>query len=694
MIALWRLLATLLAPWVALGVLIHPRLRAHARERLGFPVPTVEPGAVWVHAASLGEGRAAAALLAALRARRPELALLRTATSPLGRAQEVGADQALCLPVDVPFCVGAWLDRVRPRALVLVEAELWPCLLWACRRRGIPVTLVEVRLGPGLARLRRIPGLWAALLAGVRVHAADAATAAALGVPALGSLKAEAPRPPAALTWGDRPAVIAGSTREGDEAALLAALRTLDPRPLLVLAPREPARFERVAAQAETTGLAVVRRSRLAGGRVPAEVEVVVLDSVGELAGLYPAARAAFVGGTFDPALGGHSPAEAAAAGLPVVRGPHVRANAAAWAGVDAVEATSPAALGAALAVALGRPPSAPRHAGAADRVVDALGPVLDAPVPAERPLRPWLWPLSGLWTLAVALRPRPLHPVPVPVIAVGALTAGGAGKTPVAGWLAAVLADRKPAVVSRGYGRDPGVDVRTDGPAARLGDEATMLRRRGVRVATSPDRRAAIAAVAREGAGVVILDDALQYGEVARRLEVVVVDARWPLGGGPIPVGTRRVPLAWLGRADVVWVNHGPLPEALRPHLRPDAVVVRARYRAVGWTFRGQALPLDALPPRPVVAFAGIARPAGFFAQLRAVGVRPTRRGVFPDHHRFTWAELQNLEAWLDDHVVVTTEKDAARLPADAGVYALRVELEVTEGEAALRARLAEVTG
>ncbi|MFN7147110.1 MAG: tetraacyldisaccharide 4'-kinase, partial [Myxococcota bacterium] len=192
--------------------------------------------------------------------------------------------------------------------------------------------------------------------------------------------------------------------------------------------------------------------------------------------------------------------------------------------------------------------------------------------------------------------------------------------------------------------------------------------------------------------AGIAVLDDALQYGDVARDLEVVVVDARWPTGGGPIPVGTGRVPISWLRRADVVWVNHGSLPRRLAKHLRPDAVVVEATYKPVGWLYRGERLPLDALPPRPAVAFAGIARPEGFFRLLRRVGVRLERTWVFPDHHAYVWGDLHGFEAWMDDHVVLTTEKDAARLPPDAQVRALLLEPEIVAGREALEAKLAAV--
>ncbi len=691
MILVWELLVGLCTPVLVLGALLSRRLRVGLRARLGFPQVGVEPGAVWIHAASIGEGRAASALIRAIRDVRPDLGVVRSFSSDAGAADAAGADQAIAAPLDSPLCAGPWLDRVRPRCLILVEAELWPCLLAACRRRRIPVAVVNARLGPGFHRLRRL-GLWGALSRGVSFVAADAPTAGVLGGLVTGDLKAEAPFPPAVLTWS-RPAVVAGSTHPGEEQMLLAATATLSPRPLLILAPRDPERFDAVATLLDGAGVAWVRRTRCAGA-VPSSVEVVLLDTLGELAGLYPGADAAFVGGTFQRDVGGHSPSEPKAAGLPVVAGPHTHANLGAWEGVRAFHAVTPLALRSALAAALaaGRVPVA--GAAAAVATVEVLTPWLDAPTPPEPWQRGWLVPLVPFWQLGVWLRPGRPRRAALPVILVGALTAGGTGKTPVAGFLAERLAARQPCVVGRGYRRSAGRDVRTRGEASELGDELTMLARRGVQVVSSPDRHAGIAAAAREGSGVVVLDDGWMDPTLSPDLTVVVVDARWPEGGGPIPVGTRRVPLGWLARADVVWVNHGALPGHFRRHLRPDAVVVEARYRPVGWLFRGKKLPLDALPDRHVAAFAGIARPEGFFHQLRQLGCTLIKAGVFPDHHVFRWSDLQSIEAWTDDHVVVTTEKDAARLPRDAGVYVLCVAPEIVHGAEALDTLLRRFDG
>ena len=675
MMWMWAYLAVgvLLSPLLALVVRVHPRTRAHWRERLGFPLAEVEPGATWFHAASLGERRVVDALLPAIRQAHPETSVLVSCTSAAAREREEGVEQVVCLPIDVLPCVLNWLDRLRPRGLILVEAELWPVLLFGCRLRGIPVLRLAPRDGPGMTRLRRLPGFADTLLRGLSAVRPES------------DLKRLAPRPPPPFAWSGE-ALVAGCTHAGEEALILDAWAALPAPPLLVIAPREPARFAAVAQDLTRRQLRWMRRTELAEV-VPTGIQVVLLDTLGELAGLYPAAQAAFVGGTVVESVGGHSPAEAVSAGCPVVRGPFVAANAAGWAGLDADVASAGGELGAALARALERPrlPIPVPHSLAA--VVRALEPLLNAAIPAERAMRPLLWPLAWVWLAAACLRPAALRRAPIPVISVGGLTAGGSGKTPVAAWIAARLEGS--VVVSRGYGRRAGGGVRATGGADDLGDELAMLGRRGQSVVSAPDRLAGITFAAKNGAKVAILDDGLQARSVARDLEVVVIDARWPDGGGPIPVGTRRVPRSWLARADVVWCNHGAPPDWVRRSARPDAVFVLARYEAVGWRSRGLLLPLDALPKRPCVAIAGIARPEGFFRLLRQLGLPVSRRLSFADHHRFGWQDLQAIEAWKDDYNVLVTEKDAARLPADLGVWGLVIEPVLEAGEAALIARI-----
>ncbi len=318
-----------------------------------------------------------------------------------------------------------------------------------------------------------------------------------------------------------------------------------------------------------------------------------------------------------------------------------------------------------------------------------ALGDLPALAIPRERVLRPWLAPLASLWKLGASLRAHlPAPEVGVPVVAIGGLAAGGTGKTPLAAWMAEALAGHGPLVVGRGYRRRAGEDVRLVGPAADLGDELCMLARRGLRVVSAPDRRLGIlTALQAAPAGVAILDDGLGTRSVRADLRVLTIDSRWPLAGGGIPAGDRRLPMGEIPRADVCVILHGSLPEGVSARLRPDALRARAELRAARWLHRGARLPLEALCDSEVSVVSGIARPAGFLRMLRGLGMRLRRVTLLEDHAPETAARVA--EALAEGLPVVMTEKDAARLPEGAPVWALVVELVFLEGEAALRDRL-----
>lgn len=654
-----RVLGTLfLLAWRAVGllalpfVLVHPRARRHA-----WQVPAPEPGRTWIHGASAGEHRVVAALRAAHG----------PGVWPTSSSLRTPVPTAAPAPLDLPFVIGPWLDRARPGRVVLVEAALWPGWLDACRRRHIPVTVVHARDGRGTARWRRLGPLWRWLGEGVGV----------LSQAQTGDLKAEAPSPAGPVL--DGPLVVGASTREGDEARLLAAWSRLpSPRPRLVVAPRHAARFDRVHAVLTQDGRRVARRS--AGE--PLDTDVVLLDSTGELGAVIRQAAAVFVGGTFDPSLGGHGPSEATAAGVPVCAGPHLHANPAAWsearfrtAGTDTGEDLAQALAGA-LALGVCPPRRSPGRAG----------PVLSAlPAPTAVPegrARPLLRPLVPVVHAAARLRRAhraPTEAAPLPVISVGGLTAGGSGKTPVAAWLASRLPGAW--VLGRGYRRPGGgADVRIGRPGVQplrpLGDELEMLRRRGVPVVSCPDRVRAAHAAAEAGARVLILDDGFQHRRLQRDLDIVCVDARWPTGRGLIPVGTGRESWSALARADVVWIHHAPHLHRVWPVPGPGAErpQVRSRAVAVGWRVDGRIKPVDALPPHgPVVC--GLARPGTFLGQLADLGSHLDDLDLRADH-----APLGAVAAGTR-----MTEKDAARLPEDAPVAVLLQRLEVAGAEAVL---------
>ena len=305
-------------------------------------------GGLWLHAVSVGEVAVAATLARALP---PELPLVVTTVTPTGqaRAREAFAGRAAVayLPFDLGFAVRRFFDRFRPGALVLVEGDYWPLVLAEARRRGLPVAVVNGRVGNrSFGRMRRLAPLARRLLAGVDLYgvqdAEDRRRLAALGVPkervrVTGNLKFEAAEPPLdpALAAqvrqlaADRAVLLAGSTMAGEEGKVLAAFEHAGggTRALLVLAPRHPERWGEVDALltswAQTRGAAHVRRSRLAASPLtpPSSPAVLLLDSLGELAGLYRLAAAAFIGGTLV-ATGGHNPLEPARFGVPLAVGP------------------------------------------------------------------------------------------------------------------------------------------------------------------------------------------------------------------------------------------------------------------------------------------------------------------------------------------------------------------------------------
>ncbi|MEC8425675.1 MAG: tetraacyldisaccharide 4'-kinase, partial [Myxococcota bacterium] len=340
--------------------------------------------------------------------------------------------------------------------------------------------VVHARQSRGTARLRRLGPLWRWLCAGVQV----------LDQTETGDLKRAAPAAPGLDIPG--PLLVGASTRPGDEARLLAAWSALPaPRPRLLVAPRHAARFDAVHRLLQADGRTVARRSR--GDAL--DTDVVLLDTMGELAGVLHHADAAFIGGTFDPDIGGHAPTEATAAGVPAIAGPCRHANPAAWdeARVWDVDADATSALVAALqaGLAAGRQAASPPSARARETVA-----ALPAPrVPPEAPARPWLWPAVPIvHAVAGHRRHRGSAPrvAPVPVVSIGGLTAGGTGKTPVTGWLAARLPGAW--VLGRGYRRPGGgTDARIGRPGIPptlpLGDELEMLRRRGIPVVSCPDR-------------------------------------------------------------------------------------------------------------------------------------------------------------------------------------------------------------
>ena len=346
----YGVLTRVAAPAVFAATLVRaakdPAYRTHLGERFGLGRRLTMPS-IWLHAVSVGEVSAAAALVRALHTRHPDVPLVLTTATPTGRAQAAtlfGADvEVRFLPYDTAGSVRRFLTRIRPLAAIIMETELWPNLLHECGRRGVPVVFASARLAArSVPRYRRFGTLFSAGLRNAWVAAqssADADRFIALGAdPArtrvvgnlkfdlrLGEAVAENGRELRRRYLGARPVWTAGSTHEGEEELLLGAHAVLERAvrgALLVLVPRHPQRFAGVAALLERRGLVFDRRGR--SETVRPEAQVLLLDTMGELTAFYAASDVAFVGGSLVP-VGGHNLLEPAALGVPVITGPHTQ---------------------------------------------------------------------------------------------------------------------------------------------------------------------------------------------------------------------------------------------------------------------------------------------------------------------------------------------------------------------------------
>jgi 3-deoxy-D-manno-octulosonic-acid transferase len=343
------------APWWVWKMATTHKYREGLMRRLG-KVPTAlaslgrEGPLIWLHAVSVGEALAVSRLVGELDRAFPGHRLVISTTTRTGQAlarERFGANRVFYCPLDLPWAVRAYLDALQPKLLILAETEFWPNLLSGCFRRGIPVTVVNARVSDrSWPRYRMLRGLWKPFLGRLsRVLAqsqTDAERLKAIGcqperISVAGNLKfdvraaqeAEATRLLKSLAPGLR-FLVAGSTLEGEESALLEAwslLLNADPKLVLVLAPRHPERFEAVAASLGRSGISWVKRSdwraQSEGSIQPLKPgQIVLLDTIGELASVYSLAAVAFVGGSLIPA-GGHNPLEPAQFGVPIVMGPH-----------------------------------------------------------------------------------------------------------------------------------------------------------------------------------------------------------------------------------------------------------------------------------------------------------------------------------------------------------------------------------
>ncbi len=334
-----------------------PEYRKRWSERLG-DAPSGPEGAIWIHAASVGEVQAVTPLITALLSARTDTAILVTTFTPTGSAlvqrriaQNWGRRVGHCyLPLDTPRAVRRFLKRVRPRRCLIVETELWPNMLLGCQQQGVPVDLVSATLSErSLQRYLKCPAnrLFPRVMPVVRQVLAQSAEdqqrfvrlgMAADKVSVVGNLKFDY-RPPQDIAeqgmrlrnhWqaAERPVWVAASTHEGEEQIVLEAFKRLRREMhdlLLLLVPRHPQRFDRSYRLCLDAGLSVARHSRK--DQVDEETEVVLGDTLGDLLAFYAASDVVFVGGSLVP-VGGHNLLEPAAQKRPVLSGPYTDSQA------------------------------------------------------------------------------------------------------------------------------------------------------------------------------------------------------------------------------------------------------------------------------------------------------------------------------------------------------------------------------
>ena len=644
---------------------------------------------IWIHAVSVGEVMAVVPLVKSLRRNHPRALLVGSTVTDLGqetmRRKLPELDAVFYLPYDFGWSVRRTLESIRPTLFLFAETELWPNLLLALRRRYVPSVMVNGRVSErSVRRYRWIAPFIRQVVRSVTSltvqREADRERFIRLGanparVTVCGNVKADgavispidAAALRAALGLGSEKLVIFGSTHDPEERIAARAyhvLQRVESSVRFCIAPRHLDRCHAIEAELRSKGLTPLRRSRLPpSGRSWTDAsEVVLLDTMGELASAYELASVVVMGGTFA-SIGGHNLLEPAAAGRPVLFGPHIgqwRSLADELVAAGGAEAVGSAAeLNAALRRLLsddtlrqqmGEAARAylRRQQGAAARTMAIVERVLERPdgdevvrltplgrgpwVERGAALSAWLWndgPLASLvkgllapaaWGYGTLLTLRrywyrrgwlTATRLPVRVISVGNLTVGGSGKTPVVMAIAHLIAStgRQIGVISRGYlGSRPGDPfLVSDGRAIQAtvqeaGDEAILMARRleGVPVAVGRDRAAAgkLLMSLNPAPEMLIMDDGFQHLKLYRDLDLLVID------GGRSGLDRRMLPC-------------GPLREWWSAARDAAAVIIVERFGAE------KAGLNDAVPLRERLVGLGVDGPV-FIARMRPSGLIP----------------------------------------------------------------------
>jgi 3-deoxy-D-manno-octulosonic-acid transferase len=635
-------------------------------------------------------------------------------------------------PLDYRSVIRRVLRRIRPAVVIVLETEIWPNLYRESKRAGASLMVVNGRISDrALPRYRQWRGFFKHVLRwpdAILVQSEqDRERYLMAGAPedhvrVAGNLKYDfTPAAGVELDLGGDPIWIAASTtapvEPGDpdeDDVVIEAYKKISvryPRLLLIIAPRRPERFPVVAEKLAQAGVSHVIRSRSGSSHV--SPGVLLLDSIGELAGLFERATVVFMGGTLSQ-RGGHNILEPAYFGKPVIVGPHMENFAEIMQEFSAADAVvkidGPDALTSAVESLLDNPARAMEiggraralamaKRGTADHIVQQLFAAADESVP-DPPhtleARLTRGPLAAIWTAGHSLNIARSHPkkLDTPVISIGALVMGGAGKSPFVAYLAQRLADagRNPAILTRGYGRKSRLDVilprGENSPVEQTGDEAqTYVRQAAAHVGIGRDRYEVGRRLERElKPDVFLLDDGFQHFRLQRDRNIVLIDALDPLAGGVFPLGRLREPFTALARATAVVITR-----AEDRHTGIEKLI--RRYNSHAPIFRARVIPEGELPAGPVAAFCGLGQPRTFWRTLQILGIKAAPRLVFPDHHRYTSADLAEISRQAmasGAQALVTTEKDMMNVPAGAAlplkIYCLRIGIEIEiENEAEL---------
>jgi tetraacyldisaccharide 4'-kinase len=710
----YRLLQAVFSPLVLLYFLLrcfrNRRYFPTLIERLGILPREYQQtvcGAIWFHAVSVGEAIAISPLVERVKQQFPcapifistaTLAGYETATSKF-------KTNVFYAPLDYAFAVRHVLRTIRPSLLVVAETEIWPNLFRETKRTGCGLIIVNGRMSDKMAPTYQKQSWFfchvLSLCDRILVQSDQqksrflAAGAPSERVAIAGNIKYDF-SPYDSSAWlasfkGDAKLWIAASTTADDRVAeedfvIDAAIHMQGWK--LVLAPRKPDRFDEVAHKLQRAGVTFSRRSRneLYG-------DILLLDTIGELSGLFSLADAVFMGGTLAE-RGGHNILEPAYFAKPIVVGPHMEnfreiadefRACSAFIEIGGPSELKDAILRASEDVSIGAQAKAcaDLRRGAVDRVMASLAQVYKTSTARYRRSLPgilFLWPLAQLWRL---FRRRPVkeqEKLDSRVVSVGNITVGGTGKTPLVLYIAQQFKDRghRPGILMRGHGRHSNTDhfllePGTEASVTHTGDEAQIFLRSGIAHLGIGKDRIKTGRLLKEkyNLDAFILDDGFQQMRLARDIDLVLIDAINPFGDEDLlPLGRLREPISSIERASAFVITRTECnrpSEGIEKRLRQynrHAPIFRSRVVPEAWVnaATGQTYPPDNIPFLRTLAFCGLGNPHAFWRTLEGLGIHPKETVEFDDHHRYSAREIRRmglLVKALNLDALLTTQKD-----------------------------------